>query len=277
MTTATQAMRDRLGEATTPSTLPELPAAAARVLGRRTLRRYTTRPISPALMDLLLACAQSGPTKSNLQQYSILVVEDPAKQAALAELVPSMPWIAEATGLLVFLGDLRRNRRIAELRGHPYRNNSADSFMNAAVDAAIAMQTLILTAESLGLGCCPISVLRNHLTKLRTLFDLPSGVFPIAGLTLGWPSDPGRLSLRLPARAVVHRDRYDDSGFEEAIEAYDAEAHRRHPIGPDKQRHTALYGTLETCTWSENVARQLSQPERADFSDFLREQEIALD
>ena len=57
--------------------------------------------------------------------------------------------------------------------------------MNAAVDAGIAMQTFILAAESYGLGCCPLSELRNHVDLLSDELALPRHVFPVAGLAVG--------------------------------------------------------------------------------------------
>ena len=76
---------------------------------------------------------------------------------------------------------------------------------------------------------------------------------------------------------VVHRDRYDDTGLEPAVATYDTLAHARTPISPEKQRHPDKYGLLEKCTWSENVARQLSVTERGDFRAFLARRDIALE
>ena len=54
------------------------------------------------------------------------------------------------------------------------------------------------------------------------------------------------------------------------IDAYDRRRHERQPIAPNKQRNVDLYGAAPFCGWSENAARQLSQPERAGFRDFLK-------
>jgi nitroreductase/FMN reductase [NAD(P)H] len=260
---------------TSEEDLGPLPDALHRLLARRSVRRYKPDPVPESLLTALLACAQSGPTKSNLQQYSILVLRDPAKRARLAELIPSATWAAQAPVFLVFLGDLRRGRRIAELRGYPYRNDNLDSFMNAAVDAAIAMQSLILPAEAAGLGCCPISVVRNRLDDLGDLLELPDGVFPVAGLSLGWPAEEPNLSLRLPPALVVHEDRYDDAQLEAELAAYDERVFARAPIPPEKQRHVDRYGVSERGTWSENLARQLSLPERPAFRAWLARHGIA--
>jgi len=246
------------------------------LLGHRSCRRFKPDKLADPMVNLLLSCAQSAPTKSNLQQYSIVMTTDDAKRGEIVSLVPTMPWIADAPLVLVFLGDVRRIRRLAEMRGHEYRNDNADTFMNATIDAALAMQAFMVAAESLGLGTCPISYVRNRIHDLTRILDLPDGVFPIAGLTVGWPATAGTLSLRLPQDVVVHRDVYDDSALEHDIAAYDDRAHDHQPLAPAKQRHTNRYGVLEKCTWSEKVARQLSVPERDGFADYLKSRKINL-
>ena len=266
----------RFGEAL-PEGLPDtVPSALARILGRRTMRRLKPDPVPDGLLSVLLACAQSAPAKSDLQQYSILVVKDAARRAAIASWLPAQPWVAEAPVFLVFLGDMRRGRRLGDLRGKPNANDNVDSFMNAAVDAALAMETFLLASEAAGLGCCCISMVRNRIDDLAALLELPGGVFPIAGFCLGWPAAEGRVSMRLPPAAVVHVDRYDDSRLPELMETYDRRRHARAPVAPASQRQVERYGTAEYCPWSENVARQLSVPERAGFRDFLARHAIRL-
>ena len=241
----------------------------AGLLGRRSQRRYTDREVAPDLLDVLLACAQSAPTKSNLQQYSIVVVADADIRARLQPLCPATDWLATCPVFLVFCADMRRNQRIAELRGHGHANNNMDTLLNAIVDAALAMQCFITAAESAGLDCAPISEVRNRIAELCDVLGLPDGVFPISGLTAGWPAQPGYVNQRLASSVVIHRDRYDDTGLEAEIEDYDRRRHEIFPVTPARQRHTDRYGVAEICTWSENVARQLSVPERAGFREFL--------
>ena len=255
----------------------DVPDGVQALLNRRVIRKYKTNPISEQTMALLLSAAQSAPTKSNLQQYSIVIIRDPEVRNAVSELVPSMPWVRNAPVIAIFLGDVRRIRRLAEIRGHTYQNNNADTFMNAAVDAALAMQCFITAADYLGLGTCPISYVRNRIDDLAEILDLPDGVFPISGLCIGYPDDAGYVSMRLPQKVVVHQDLYNDDDLETDVKDYDDRNHERFALTPTKQRHTNKYGVLEKCTWSENVARQLSLPERAGFADYLKRKGINLD
>ena len=205
--------------------------------------------------------ALSASSKSDFQQASIIRVTNPEKRAALAALIPAMPSIGAAPVLFVFCGDARRLERIGELCGHPEPNGRLEGFFNAAVDAALAMQTFILAAEAVGLGCCPISVIRNHVERRGDVLDLPEKVFPVAGLCVGWPAKEGYISLRLPPAVTLHRDRYDDAALPELIEAYDRGRDRRHRLAREEQRNPARFGYADFYGWSEDKARQAAQPE----------------
>src|SRR5437868_2022472 len=154
------------------------------VLLRRTQRRYADRPVPESRVRLLLAAAFSASSKSDFQQASVIWLKDRGRRDRLAALFPDMPWIGTAPVFLVFLGDARRLERVGVLRGHPQENGSFEGFFNAAIDGALALQSCILAAEGIGLGTCPISVLRNRIAEVAKILELPDKVFPVAGLCL---------------------------------------------------------------------------------------------
>src|SRR4030095_1313401 len=100
--------------------------------------------------------------------------------------------------------------------------------MTAAAAPGVPLQGFITAVEALGLGCCPISVVRNHVEKLSERLGLAPGVFPVAGLCVGDPTQGGWISMRLPPSLTVHTDRYDDGDFETEIDAYDRRREARH-------------------------------------------------
>jgi nitroreductase len=245
--------------------------ALVRVLARRTHRRFTSKPVPDPLVDLLLCAALSASSKSDFQQASVIKVKDAQRRAAIAAHFPSMPWIGTSPVFLVFCADPRRLDRISSLRGHPRPNNDLEAFLNATVDAALAMQTFILSAEAVGLGCCPISVIRNQLPSVAGILKLPEGVFPVAGLCVGYPSDQGHISMRLPPSLTVHTDEYDDSRLKQEIDAYDRRRSERHAIGREQQRNPAKFGHADFYGWSEDKARQAAEPEGARFAAHVKE------
>src|SRR6202163_4659707 len=248
-----------------------------RVLSRKTVRRYSDVIPSDGLLDLLVAAALSSSAKSDFQQASILRLSDPAQRSAIGKLFPAMPWIGLSPAFFVFLGDDRRLQRIGALRGKPVKNGTLEGFFNASVDAALAMQTMILCAESVGLGVCPISVIRNEIDRVAAILALPDLVFPVAGLCLGYPQTEGYVSLRLPRPATTHLDRYDDSALAAAIDDYDRRRDARHAIPKDQQRSNAEFGDAAFYGWSEDKARQPAKAEGAAFPPYLRSHGFSFD
>ena len=268
-------LKARFGSAPALSEAPKGVEVLAEMANRRVVRRYSDKPLDPALLDTLCAVALSAPSKSDLQQADIVIVTDKAQREKLQALIPENPWAAAGPALLVFCGNNRRHRLLFEWRGRPFVNDHLDPFFNAAVDAGIVLATFIAAADRVGLGTCPISQIRNHAAQVSEVLGLPSHVFPVAGLGVGWPSFEGVMSPRLGLDVSIHRDRYDETGLKQKVEAYDR---RRNETQPYKtQRFVEKFGEDPAYGWSEDKARQYSVPERADFGAFVRAKGFNLD
>lgn len=266
-------LRARYGEA-----IPAVPAeneTLCSMARHRTMRHYTDRPVDPDLLRTLAAVALAAPSKSDLQQADIVIVQDAGQRAALAALLPDNPWAKSAPAFLVFCGNNRRQRRLHELRGHGFANDHLDAFFNAAVEAGIVLGSFVAAAESVGLGTCPISAIRNLPDEVARVLSLPAHVFPVAGLCVGWPSGFTALTPRLPLSATLHVDRHDDAGLDAAIAEYDARRNREKPVRA--RRRDDLFGAEAPYTWSEDKARQYAQPERTGWGAFVRRIGFRLD
>jgi len=246
-----------------------------RMLEHRSQRRYAPREVSDDLLRLLFACAMSAPSKSDLQQADIVRVVDPALRTRIAALMPDNPWVASAPVFLVICANNRRTRQVAEWRGKPFANDHLDAFMNSAVDAGIVLMNFITAAEATGLGCCPISSVRNHAQTISDLLALPDWVFPLAGLCVGYPANEGVITPRLPLEVTIHIDRFSEAAVEQNVDGYDR---RRAALRPySKQRDPGRFGEAALYGWSEDKARQYAKPERADFGAFIRRKRFNLD
>ncbi len=260
------------------------PGAAPPAQGAETLagmaargaqRVFATQPLDEGLLRLLCAVALSSPTKSDLQQRDILRISDPELRRAVDGLLGDQTWAAGAPELLIFCGNNRRQRQLHAWRGRPFVNDHLDAFFNASVDAAIALGAFVTAAEAVGLGCCPVSAVRNHAQRLSDLLELPEHVFPVAGLALGWPAGPAEISQRLPLAVTLHENRFGSGDPRAEVEAYDRARAAAQPYA--KQRFTGDYGEAPDYGWSEDKARQYSKPERADFGAFVRAKGFRLD
>ena len=265
-------IQSRFGVSSDTGLSTEANSTVTNILTRRSHRTFSNDKVPEDLLNTLFATAFSAPSKSDLQQACVIHVQDKARQRRIAEATPSISWAADAPVFLVWCGDSRRIRRLAKWRGHAFANDHLDAFMNAAVDAGICMQTFIIAAESYGLGCCPVSEVRNHVQLLSDELELPRHVFPVAGLCVGWPGARPEISMRLPLGTTVKQDRYDDSGLFDEVSAYDIRREALEKTPPEKQRFAETLGVSEDYGWSENRSRQYSKPARDDFGDYIRRQ-----
>ncbi|HEY7247651.1 MAG TPA: nitroreductase family protein [Xanthobacteraceae bacterium] len=273
--TIAQALAERFGEKLAVD--PALPGLSelARLAAYRSHRRFLPRAIEPELIRILCACALSAPSKSDLQQSDIVIVSDMSIRKGIVATIPDMPWINDAPAFLVFVANAERLPLACKLHGKPFPNDHLDAFFNAVVDAAIVMTTFINAATQIGLGCCPISAVRDQAGTVGNLLRLPQRAVPVAGLCVGWPAEPGSMTPRLSLETTVIRDRYGERDLPSEIAAYDR---RREALRPyRRQRRPDRWGTAAFYGWSEDKARQYAEPTRTDFGAFVREKGFRLD
>lgn len=244
------------------------------ISARGSCRDFHPKPVPLAVIQTLSAVALSSPSKSDLQQRDLVIVEDAGLKAQVLDLVSAQSWIAGVPSLVVFCANNHRQRHLHALQGLEFANDHLDAFFNASVDAGIALASFVIAAEAAGLGCCPISTIRNHAQAASDLLGLPDHVFPVAALALGYPASAAQISPRLPLRATVHVDRFNDENLSDDIAQYDA--HRAQTQPYKTQRNPELYGISDDYTWSMDKARQYSLSERADFAQFIADKGFKL-
>src|SRR5437588_4965423 len=86
--------------------------AIRRLAGRGVVRHFKPEPLPAAVLDTLAAVALSSPSKSDLQQRDILIVDDASIRARINSLLKDQDWISGCPHLLVFLGNNRRPRQL---------------------------------------------------------------------------------------------------------------------------------------------------------------------
>lgn len=269
MTDMTEALEFRYSETFKTGPTSDLPQLVQTMIRRGSCRQFKPDPVDGKLVRFLCSVALAAPTKSDLQQRDIILLEDADSRARLIDLIGTEAWVRDVPGLAVFCGNNRRQRLLHKMRGHAFVNDHLDAFFNAAVDAGIALSAFVTAAEALGLGCCPISAVRNSPEAVSALLGLPDHVFPVAGLAFGYPTaSTPKISMRLPLSATVHTDRYCEEDIEARIAAYDAAREEAQPYS--NTRAADIFGDSDAYGWSEDKSRQYALPERQSFGAFVR-------
>jgi FMN reductase (NADPH) len=241
------------------------------------VRRYSTDPVPKETIEAIIGAAQKASTSSNLQMYSAVAVTDAEKRVQLASLCGQQSFIAEAPVFLAWCADLSRLDRACELRSYTQVTRYVENFLTAAMDAAIVAQTAALAAESLGLGICYVGAIRNNPEGVVRLLHLPRLVFPIAGMTVGWPAVVPSKKPRLPLSSVLKWEAYDRSSVDADLLAYD-QAMIATGVYEGRQLHLpGKAEIMEDYGWMEHSARRVSQPVREGLRKVLQDQGFQLE
>jgi len=132
------------------------------IVKRRTVRKYTQKPVELSLLYKLIDAARRAPSAMNLQPLRYRLVQDPAEVQAMFPLVSWAGHIApagnplpgeEPTAYIVNLVDTR-------VRASGYES-----------DIGAAVENILLTAVEEGLGCCWIGSVKRD--QVRELLRIP--------------------------------------------------------------------------------------------------------
>ena len=187
---------------------------------RKTIRKYSSLEVSNDLLNRLLELAERTPTMGNLQLYSVVVTRSAQMKEKLAPAHFNQPMVKQAPVVLTFCADFRRTTDWANHRkAHPGYDNFL-SFMNAATDTLLYCQTFCNIAEEEGLGTCFLGTTVYMPQLIIDTLKLPSLVFPVATITLGWPDEAPTLTDRLPLQSIIHEETYHEYTSEKIDEYY---------------------------------------------------------
>jgi nitroreductase len=231
-------------------------------LAHRSVRKFGPRGITDDELTALIAAAQSAPTSSNLQPWSVVAVRDPQRKARLAALAGNQAFIEQAPLFLVWIADLGRARRLADRAGTQVAAaDYLETTIIGFVDTALAAQNAVVAAESLGLGSVFVGAIRNHPEEVAAELGLPPHVVATFGLAVGTPdpTEHAAVKPRLPQGAVLHREQYDAAAADAHIVTYNERL----------STYNTRFGLPGN--WSDRVLERLKGPESMAGRHRLRE------
>lgn len=145
------------------------------ILQRRSIRKYSGKKLSKQLVDDLLKAAMYAPSAMNNQAWQFVVVDDRQKLDEVLKVISYAEMLKSSQAAILICGDLNLEKNIDYIQ----QNCSA------------ATQNLMLWAHGVGLGSCWIGVypVKETVSGLQKLFNLPEYVVPISMVSLGYPAE----------------------------------------------------------------------------------------
>lgn len=175
------------------------------IISRRSVRRFDKKPVDDNFIGVMLYMATQAPSAGNTQDWHFVVVKDEEQKNKLAKASLRQGFIAEAPVVIVVCSDLEKTSMKFGKRGET---------LYSAINAASAIQNMMLSATALGLGTCWVGAFDEE--EVKTILELPDNMRPIAIIPVGYPAETPRKHERIPFEYVTSVGKYG-RGYELTI------------------------------------------------------------
>jgi F420 biosynthesis protein FbiB-like protein len=173
---------------------------------RRSIRRYTDRPITPELLVELLEAATWAPSAHNRQPWRFCVVTSAAVKTRLSEAMGEQ-WRADLSADNANAEFIERRVAISharltsaaalvvaslsmiEMDRYPDPDRAQAEWVMAVQSVALACQNLLLAAEAHGVGACWMCAPLFVPQLVSRVLELPDDWEAQALITLGYPAE----------------------------------------------------------------------------------------
>lgn len=156
------------------------------ILDRRSIRRYTSEPVTDNEIRAILECAMQAPSAMDARPWQFVVVDDRDTLNTLSDNHPYAKMLREAPMCICVCG---------------VQGQIKDYYQQ---DCAAATMNILIAARELGLASCWMGVAprEERMAAVRRVLGIPENVMPFNLIALGHPAeerprpdrwDPGRI------------------------------------------------------------------------------------
>ncbi|MGD6853258.1 MAG: nitroreductase family protein [Candidatus Bathyarchaeia archaeon] len=146
------------------------------VQARKSIRAYQDKPIPRETLERILEAGRLAPSARNVEPWHFIAVTDKEKRKTLSKGLYAK-FVASAPLVIVVCGD---------------KKASSDWYV---VDASLALENMVLTAVSEGLGTCCVGSFKK--SDVKVLLRVPENFEVLVMLTVGYPQEKLDLSSKL--------------------------------------------------------------------------------
>lgn len=161
------------------------------ILGRRSIRKYTTQPVPEGLIEELLKAAMYAPSAGNERPWHFIVLTERAILDAVQKFHPHSAMLKTAPCAVLICADANLEKH----KGYWVQDCSA------------ATQNLLLAAHGKGLGAvwCGVYPREDRIAGFSRLLNIPDHVMPFSLVPLGYPEERPSQPERFDA-SRIHKE-----------------------------------------------------------------------
>jgi len=225
-----------------------------KMLNRKSIRAYSDREPTQEELEIIVRAGQQAPFASQLG--SILMKRDRENTPFNSPLY------------FIFCVDAHKWERIMAQRGWEMVASDLLILLLGMQDAALMAENIVIAAESIGMGSCFLGAIPYHAEEIIAEYNLPARVFPMVGLTVGFPAETPPPRPRYPMDFVLFEDTYPtftEAQVQEAMtmmdEGYLAQDYYNKLKAKIKIRDKNKEDLFDyrTYSWTEHISRKWGQ------------------
>jgi len=167
--------------------------ALKNIFTRRSIRKYTQKPITEEIIKDLIDAGMHAPSARNHQPWHFVVIDNRAILDQLSEVPPHAKMLKQAPLAILICGD----KNIQEEEGYIIQDCSA------------ATQNVMLAAHARGLGTVWLGIYPRgeRMLKVSELLEIPDHVLPVSLISIGYPDEQKETPDRYKDERV-HRNKF---------------------------------------------------------------------
>lgn len=163
----------------------------------RSIRTYKKQALPSGIVEKLLEAARLAPSAGNVQPWEFVVASTQKTKMGISQAAFGQKDLQEASVVIVVCAD---EKRAAESYGDRGKT------LYCLQDTAAAIQNILLTACSLGLGSCWIGAFKED--EIRKVINAPKDMRPVALIPVGYPNESPDARPRRPLGEVMHKETF---------------------------------------------------------------------
>lgn len=227
------------------------------LLNRKSIRKYIEQQPTDEVVHTIVRAGQQAPFAYQL--CSLL----------LSRKADENPFNAPLSFTICV--DAHRFELIMHRRGWEIASNDLSLMLLGIQDASLMAENMVIAAESLGLGSCFLGATPYYASQIIEQYKLPRRIFPLVGLTMGYPASHPPTRPRYPLEFTLFEDQYpefDEGAIQQAMQVMDdgylAQDYYRKAnyIIPLKGEKLETY-TFDNYSWTEHISRKLGLWQRS--------------
>ncbi|MCG8571038.1 MAG: nitroreductase family protein [Spirochaetes bacterium] len=175
------------------------------IKSRRSIRKYKNTSLDDKIILELLESARLAPSGSNTQPWHFIIIKDQTTKARIVEAAHNQKWMLTAPVFIACVADIRV--RITDNRSLCLTDQSPEEELKKIIrDSSIAIEHIVLEAESRGLGTCWMAWFTQQ--EIRPILSIPDDKYVTAILTLGYPDEKPNPRPRKSLEQILHYEKW---------------------------------------------------------------------